>query len=40
MKKIISVMIFGLIIALPIFADYVELGTGGSLLLNRPYCGS
>ena len=40
MKKISSVLTLGLIIILPIFADYVELGTGGSLLLNRPYCGS
>jgi hypothetical protein len=40
MKKIISILTLGLIIVLPIFADYVELGTGGALLLNRPYCGS
>jgi len=40
MRKILAVLIFGLIIVLPIFADYVELGTGGILLLNRPYCGS
>lgn len=40
MKKIIYVMMFGLIIVFTIFADYVELGTAGPLLLNRPYCGS
>jgi hypothetical protein len=25
--------------ALPLAADYVELGEGGSLLMNVPFCG-
>jgi hypothetical protein len=28
-----------LLLALPLSAQYVELGTGGTLLMNVPYCG-
>jgi hypothetical protein len=27
------------LIALPLAAEYVELGAGGSLLMNVPFCG-
>jgi uncharacterized membrane protein len=40
MKKVIVAIIFGAILVIPIFADYVEIGTSGTLLLNRPFCGS
>jgi hypothetical protein len=28
-----------LAMALPMYAQYVELGAGGNLLMNVPYCG-
>jgi hypothetical protein len=28
-----------LFVALPLAAEYVELGTGGTLLMNVPFCG-
>jgi hypothetical protein len=28
-----------LLLALPAAAEYVELGAGGNLLMNVPYCG-
>jgi len=28
-----------LLVAMPLAADYVELGDGGSLLMNVPFCG-
>lgn len=28
-----------LMLALPAAAEYVELGAGGTLLMNVPYCG-
>jgi len=43
MKKELLIIIFGIfgaIFATSASADYVEIGGGGTLLLNRPYCGS
>jgi hypothetical protein len=28
-----------LLVAMPLAAEYVELGDGGSLLMNVPFCG-
>jgi hypothetical protein len=28
-----------LLVALPLAAEYVELGAGGTLLMNVPFCG-
>jgi len=28
-----------LLVALPLAAEYVELGQGGTLLMNVPFCG-
>jgi len=28
-----------LLLALPLVAEYVELGDGGTLLMNVPFCG-
>jgi hypothetical protein len=28
-----------LLAAVPLYAQYVELGTGGTLLMNVPFCG-
>jgi len=28
-----------LLVAMPLAAEYVELGVGGSLLMNVPFCG-
>jgi hypothetical protein len=32
-------LLFLLLLALPLRAEYVELGAGGTLLMNVPYCG-
>lgn len=36
MKKLLIM----LLLTSPIFADYVEIGSSGTLILNRPYCGT
>jgi hypothetical protein len=33
------IMIVALLMALPLAAEYVELGAGGTLLMNVPFCG-
>jgi len=38
--KLTRLLSAGLLLAAPLSAEYVEIGSGTSALLNRPFCGS
>ena len=39
-KPAFSRFLWLMLIAFPLCADYVELGSGGTLLMNVPFCGT
>jgi hypothetical protein len=34
-----SVLLLLILTAVPMFAEFIELGAGGTLLMNVPFCG-
>ncbi len=38
--RLTRALLAGLLLAAPMAAEFVEIGAGGSALLNRPFCGS